>query len=219
MNVRRLMMILVSLVALTCLAQSAAAQEFKPIPLPAPKLDSGKSLVQALKDRKTTREWATQNLPEQTISNLLWAAWGINRPDSGRRTAPSALNRQEIDLFIATDKGIYLYDQKGHALVPVASGDFRQQTYTQAPFKDAPVHLVFVADLAKMGEGEESQKTVLAAMDTGFIAENVYLYCASEGLNTGYRVSIDRPALSQTMKLRPDQKIMGAQSVGLPKGK
>ena len=219
MKVRKLMMILVSLVAVTCFGLSAFAQESKPIPLPAPKLDSAKSLAQAFKDRKTTREWAPQNLPEQTISNLLWAAWGINRPDSGRRTAPSALNRQEIDLYIATDKGVYLYDPKGHALVPVASGDFRQQTYTQAPFKEAPVHLVYVADLAKMGEGEEGPKMVLAGMDTGFIAENVYLYCASEGLNTGYRVSIDRSSLSQTAKLRPDQKILGAQSVGLPKGK
>ena len=157
MKTRKLTMILVSLVALTCFALSAFAQDSKPIPLPAPKLDSSKSFAQALKDRKTTREYSTQNLPEQTISNLLWAAWGINRPDSGRRTAPSALNRQEIELYIATDKGIYLYDPKGHALVPVASGDFRQQTYTQAPFKDAPVHLVFVADLAKMGEGGRKQ--------------------------------------------------------------
>lgn len=219
MKVRKLMMILVSLVAVTCFALSAIAQETKPIPLPAPKLDPSKSLAQALKDRKTTREYATQNLPEQTISNLLWAAWGINRPDSGRRTAPSALNRQEIGLYIATDKGIYLYDPKGHALVPVASGDLRQQTYTQAPFKDAPVDLVYVADLGKMGEGEEGPKIELAGMDTGVIAENVYLYCASAGLNTGYRVSIDKPLLSKTMKLRPDQRIMGAQSVGLPKGK
>jgi len=202
-----------------CFALTAFAQDSKPIPLPAPKLDSSVSLAQALKDRKTTREWAPQALPEQTISNLLWAAWGINRPDSGRRTAPSALNRQEIELYIATDKGVYLYDPKGHALVPVALGDHRQQTYTQAPFKEAPVHLVYVADFAKMGEGEESQKMTLAGMDTGFIAQNVYLYCASAGLNAGYRVSIDRPSLSQTAKLRPDQKIMGAQSVGLPKGK
>jgi hypothetical protein len=215
----RLTLGLISLFIAVCFALTAIAQDSKPVPLPAPNLDSGKSLLQALKDRKTTREYSTQNLPEQTISNLLWAGWGINRPDSGRRTAPSALNRQEIDLYIATDKGIYLYDPKGNALVPVASGDFRQQTYTQAPFKDAPVHLVFVADLAKMGDGEEGPKLVLAGMDTGYISENVYLYCAVAGLNTGYRVSIDKPTLSKTMKLRPDQRIMGAQSVGLPKGK
>jgi nitroreductase len=218
MKIRKLMVIFVSLATVTCFGLSAVAQEAKPIKLPAPKLDPSKSLAQALKDRKTTREYSTKNLPGQIISNLLWAAWGINRPDSGRRTAPSALNRQEISLYIATDKGIYLYDPKGHSLVPVASGDLRQQTYKQSPLKDAPVDLVYVADLGKMGEGGEP-KLVLASMDTGFIGQNVYLYCASAGLNTGYRVSIDKPTLSKTMKLRPDQRIMGAQSIGFPKGK
>ncbi len=175
MKSSKLTVSLISLLIAACFALTAIAQESKPIPLPAPKLDPSKSLAQALKDRKTTREFATQNLPEQTISNLLWAAWGINRPDSGRRTAPSAVNRQEIGLYIATDKGIYLYEPKGHALIPVVSGDFRTQTYTQAPFKDAPIHLVYVADLAKMGEGEEGPKMVLAGMDTGVIAQNVYL--------------------------------------------
>ncbi len=216
---RRVTVILTAWLAISFFALSVFAQESKPIQLPTPKLESGKTLAQVLKDRKTMREYSTQNLPEQTISNLLWAAWGISRPDSGKRTAPSALNRQEIEIYIATDKAIYKYDAKANALDPVASGDFRQQTYTQAPFKDAPVHLGYVADFAKMGEGEENQKMALAAMDTGFIAENVYLYCASEGLNTGYRVSIDRPSLAKTAKLRPDQKIMGAQSVGLPKSK
>ncbi len=215
----KMIVILTCLAVLSCFTLSAIAQESKPIPLPAPKLDASKSLAQALKDRKTTRETSTQNLPEQTLSNVLWAAWGINRPDSGRRTAPSALNRQEIDLYVVADKGIYIYDPKGNALIPVASGDFRQQTYTQAPWKDAPVHLIFVADLAKMGDAAENLKMELAAMDTGFIAENIYLYCAAEGLSTGYRVSLDKPALSKTMKLRPDQRILGAQSVGLPKGK
>jgi nitroreductase len=219
MKVSKLMLMFVSLAAVTCFALSAIAQEAKPIKLPAPKLDPSKSLAQALKDRKTTREYSTKNLPEQIISNLLWAAWGINRPDSGRRTAPSSFNRQEISLYIATDKGIYLYDPKGNSLVQVASGDLRQQTYKQSPFKDAPVDIVYVADFAKMGDGPEGPKIELAGMDTGFIAQNVYLYCASAGLNTGYRISIDKPTLSKTMKLRPEQRIMGAQSVGFPKGK
>ena len=114
---------------------------------------------------------------------------------------------------------MYLYDPKGNALVQVVSGDIRALTYTQDPFKEAPIHLVYIADFAKMGEGEDSAKMILAAMDTGFIAENVYLYCASENLPTGYRVSIDREKLSQAMKLQPTQRIIAAQSVGLPKGK
>ncbi|MCL5125013.1 MAG: SagB/ThcOx family dehydrogenase [Deltaproteobacteria bacterium] len=199
---------------------SALGQELKPVKLPEPKLDSGKSLVQALKERKTTRAYAGTNLSEQTLSNLLWAAFGINRPDSGRRTAPSALNWQETDIYVATTQGMYVYDPKGNALIPVVSGDIRPLTYTQVDrFKDAPVDLVYVADLDKTGKGEEAQKMVVVAMDTGFIAENVYLYCASAGLPTGFRVSIDKDKLAKALKLRPTQRIMGAQSVGLPKDK
>ena len=199
---------------------SAFGQELKPIQLPEPRLDTSKSLAQALKDRKTIREYALDNLPEQTLSNLLWAAWGINRPDSGRRTAPSAINWQEIDVYVATTQGMYLYDPKGNALIPVVSGDIRALTYTQVDrFKDAPLNIVYVADLEKTGHGEEATKMLLVAMDTGFVAENVYLYCASEGLATAYRVSIDKPKLAEAIKLRPTQRIMGAQSIGLPKVK
>ena len=198
----------------------AFGQDMKPIQLPEPKLDSSKSLAQALKDRKTSREYSGDKLPEQTLSNLLWAAWGINRPDSGKRTAPSAVNWQETDLYVSTTQGMYLYDPKGNALIPVAPGDIRALTYTQVDrFKDAPLNLVYVADFQKMGDRKEEEKMVVAAMDTGFIAENVYLYCASENLPTCFRLSVDREKLGQALKLRPTQKVVGAQSVGLPKGK
>ncbi|MFH0960564.1 MAG: SagB/ThcOx family dehydrogenase [Pseudomonadota bacterium] len=194
-------------------------QETKPIQLPEPKLDNSAPLMQALKDRKTTREYSPGNLSNQTLSNLLWAAWGINREDSGRRTAPSALNRQEIDLYVSKAEGMYLYDPKANALALVAPGDLRLLTGTQPYFKDAAINLVYVADLAKMGDAEEERRMLIAAMDTGFIAQNVYLYCASEGLSTVYRVSIDNTKLAEAMKLRPDQRILGAQTVGLSKGK
>ncbi|MBI5249548.1 MAG: SagB/ThcOx family dehydrogenase [Desulfomonile tiedjei] len=197
----------------------AYGEDMKAIQLPEPKLDQSKSLAQALKDRKTTREYSQGSLPQQTLSNLLWTAWGINRPDSGRRTAPSALNRQEIDVYVTMAGGTYIYDPKGHALVPVVTDDLRTLTGTQSYFKDAAVNLVYVADLKKMGDTEEAAKLILAAMDTGFIAENAYLCCAVEGLATVFRVSIDKPKLGAAMKLRPDQRIMGAQTVGLPKAK
>jgi hypothetical protein len=220
MNIRFLIISAVCFTFAIGLLSPAFGDELKPTPLPQPNLDPGKSLVQALKDRKTTKEYAVDILPEQTISNLLWAAFGINRPDSGKRTAPSAYNRQEIDVYIATASGIYLYDPKANALVPVLPGDHRSLTYTQAPFfKDAPAHLVYIADLDKMMEGEEAGRMTFAAMHTGFIAQNVYLYCASEGLPTGFRISINKEKLGQAMKLRPNQRIIGAQSVGLPKGK
>lgn len=209
---------LICLILSMSVVLSAAATDMKAIPLPEPKLDQTKSLALVLKERKTTRQYATTALSEQTLSNLLWAGFGINRPDSGRRTAPSARNWQEIDIYVATETGIYVYDAKANALVPLAMGDHRSLTYTQAPFKDAPVQLVYIADLEKMGE-EDERKTLLAAMDTGFVAQNVYLYCASAGLNTGFRVSINREKLAEVLKLRPTQKILGAQSIGRPKGR
>jgi nitroreductase len=219
MRTRTFAVFMISLLVCASFLVTAFADDPKPVQLPEPKLDSGKSLAQVLKERKTSRDYAIDNLPEQTLSSLLWAAFGINRPDSGRRTAPSAYNRQEIDVYVVTPSGAYVYDPKGNALAPIVPGDIRALTYTQAPFKDAPLHLVFIADLDKMGEGEEASKMLIAAMDTGFISENVYLYCASEGLNTGYRVSMDKPKLAEALKLRPAQRIVGAQSVGLPKGK
>ena len=219
MKTRILMVIAASLIFCTCLLMPAFGQEMKPIQLPQPNLDQTKSLGHALKERKTTRAYSSSNLSQQTLSNLLWAAWGINRPDSGRRTAPSAMNWQEIQVYIATTEGMYLYDPKGNALIPVVSGDIRALTYTQPNFKDAPANLVYVSDLEKMAGGEEGPKMLVTAMDTGFIAENVYLYCASEGLPTGFRVSIDKEKLGQAMKLTATQRIMAAQSIGLPKGK
>lgn len=217
MKMRTVFAIAVSLIFCTGILVPAFGQDMKPIQLPEPKLDKSKPLMQTLKDRKTTREFSSGNLSQQTLSNLLWAAFGISRPDSGRRTAPSALNRQEIDVYVATAEGTYLYDPKGNALVPVTSGDLRSLTGTQSYFEAAAVNLVYVADLAKMGEGEEAGKMFLAAADTGFIAENVYLFCSSEELATVFRVSIDKPKLGEALKLSPEQRITGAQTVGLPK--
>lgn len=194
----------------------SSAQQSEPIKLPEPKMDKSVTLMEALKNRKTSREFNPGNLSNQTLSNLLWAAWGINRSDSGRRTAPSARNRQEIDLYVVTSDGIYIYDAKALSLKPIVSGDFRALTGTQSYFKDAAINLVFVADLSRMNDRDEAGKINIASMDTGFIAQNVYLFCASEGLATVYRVSIDKPNLALTMKLSPDQRIIGAQSVGLP---
>ena len=163
------------------------------------------------------REFGSGPLSQQQLANLLWAAWGINRPDSGKRTAPSALNHQEIDVYVSTAEGAYRYDPKGNALIPIASGDIRALTGTQPYVADAAVNLVYVADLSKMGDREDASKIPTAAANTGFIAQNVYLYCASEGLATVFRARIDKDKLAQALKLRPDQKITYAQSVGLPK--
>jgi Nitroreductase family len=218
MKIRMLTISIICVAIAVCFVLSAFGQELKPVQLPEPKLDPSKSLVQALKERKTTREYGGE-LTAQGLSNLLWAAWGINRSDAGKRTAPSAKNWQEIDVYVATKQGMYRYDAKGNALVPIVLKDIRPLTYTQVDrFKDAPINLVYIADLAKT-DVDEGTAMPLAAMDTGFIAQNVYLYCASEGWSTGYRVSIHKDKLAEALKLSPKQKIVGAQSVGLPKGK
>jgi len=193
------------------------SDELKPIKLPNPQLDGGRPLMQALKDRSSSRSFSSEKLPLQVLSNLLWAAFGINRPDAGKRTAPSAMNRQEIDIYVAIIEGLYLYDAKAQTLKPVLSEDIRSDTGRQDFVKDAPINLIYVADFARMDASTKEDKEIYSAADAGFIGQNVYLYCASEGLATVVRGSIDRDALAKKMKLRSDQKIILAQTVGYPK--
>ena len=192
------------------------AQELKPLKLPSPETEGGRPLMQVLKDRKSTREFGPQKLSAQTLSNLLWAAFGINRPD-GHRTAPSAMNWQEVSLYVATAEGVYVYDAQAHALKPVLAGDLRAATGTQDFVKDAAVNLVYVADLSKTSHASTDEAAMYTAADVGFIAQNVYLYGASEGLAVVVRGSIDRPALAKKLNLPSQQQIVLAQSVGYPK--
>ncbi len=189
------------------------AQESKSVSLPAPRTTGGKPLMEALKERKSTREFAQEKLSAQMLSNLLWAAWGINRED-GRRTAPSASNRQEIEVYVVTADGAYTYDAKGNMLKQLAAGDFRKATGTTAFVGEAPLNLVYVADLSKMGGADENAKYATANADTGFIAQNVYLFCASEGLGSVVRGSVNRAELSKALNLKPEQRITLAQTVG-----
>jgi SagB-type dehydrogenase family enzyme len=195
----------------------AVAQELKPLELPKPQTDGGRPLMQVLRDRHSTREFKTEKLPLPVLSNLLWAAFGVNRADSGKRTAPSAGNRQEIDIYVALAEGLYVYDAPAHRLNPVVAEDVRAATGSQDFVKEAPVNLIYVADLAKTGDASPEDKNFYTALDAGFIGQNVYLFCASEGLGAVVRGMVDRPALAKLMKLRPDQKILVAQTVGYPK--
>lgn len=190
------------------------SQDLKDIQLPSPQTDGGRPLMQVLKDRKSTRDFRPDKLSPQILSNILWAGFGINRPD-GRRTAPSASNKQEIDIYVATADGLYIYDAKGNRLTLILRDDVRAKTGIQPFVKDAPVNLVYVADLARTG-ADSAERDMDVAADTGFIAQNVYLFCASEGLAIVVRGSIDRRKLAKAMRLRPDQRIMLAQTVGYP---
>jgi len=191
------------------------ASGLKPIDLPPAQTSGGKPLMQALEERKTSREFSTTKLPVQILSNLLWAAFGVNRPN-GHRTAPSAMNHQEIDIYVATADGLYLYQPDGQRLTAILSDDLRAATGTQDFAGTAPVDLVYVADFAKMGGIPLDDKIFYSAADAGFIGQNVYLYCASEGLATVVRGSIHRAALAKAMRLRADQRIILAQTVGYP---
>lgn len=193
-----------------------AAADLKPMALPAPRTEGGKPLMQALKERHSTREFDRAALSPALLSNLLWAADGISRPD-GRRTAPTASNRQEVDVYVVLASGAYLYAAKEHQLQPVAEGDLRALTGTQDFIRDAPLNLVYVADFARMGGNSEQDKAVYSATGVGFVSQNVYLFCASEGLATVVRASVDRPALAKALHLRPQQHIVLAQTVGYPK--
>jgi SagB-type dehydrogenase family enzyme len=198
-------------------AAPAIAQEPKPTKLPPPQTDIGKPLMQALKLRQTSRSFNSKPLPLQELSNLLWAADGINRPDSGRRTAPTAMNLQEVDIYVALPEALCLYEAKTHCLIPVVAKDLRAATGQQEFVKDAPLNLVYVADFSRMARMSDEHKKLYSATDVGFIAQNVYLYCASQGLAVVVRGSIDRSSLAKAMALRPEQQIILAQTVGYPK--
>jgi nitroreductase len=198
--------------ALASVAQDAAA-----VPLPKPHTRGGKPLLQALKERKSTREFAPRPLPGQRLSDLLWAAFGVNRPD-GHRTAPSTMNLRSIDVYVGTADGLFLFDADAHALKPVLKEDIRSATTGQAELREAPVALIFVADHARMEKVAPAERDFYAATDTGFISQNVYLFCASEGLATVVH-AVNQSALAQAMKLRDDQKVILAQAVGYPKAK
>ncbi|MDD4954444.1 MAG: SagB/ThcOx family dehydrogenase [Candidatus Omnitrophica bacterium] len=188
------------------------------INLPTPDMQGGKPLMQVLKMRETNREFSQKELPLQVISDLLWAAYGVNRPETKGRTAPSAMNVQEIDIYVASPSGLYLYDPFKNYLKLIAPKDIREATGNQPFVKDAPLNLIFVADLSraqKLGANKETDM----ALDCGFISQNVYLYCASSGLSTVARGWFDEKKLSHAMGLNSNQKIILTQTVGYPKQK
>ncbi len=195
----------------------APAGGLKPVDLPEPQKEGGRPLMEVLNDRISSREYSSEPLPLQVLSDMLWAAFGITRPESGKRTAPSAVNWQEIDIYVSLKGGLYLYNPAGHRLEPVLKEDIRSATGSQDFCADAPVNLVFVADFSRMGGAGEERKIFYSAADTGFISQNVYLYCASKGLATVVRGMVDKEALAKKMNLKPDQRVIFAQTVGYPK--
>ena len=204
--------------------------DLKPIELLPPQTDGGKSVLAALKDRKTTRDIRDEKLLPQMLSNLLWAAWGVNRKNGpfGQigRTAASASNSQEIDLYVVLPEGTYLYEAVNHRLDPVVAGDLRPKVSAHGQggaMLKAPVILIYVVDIAKYSKSRlqepgmrdaEIQKSYYNVA-TGLIAGNVYLFAASQNLAAWFH-NCNKPALAAELKLRPQQRVLYAQTVGLP---
>lgn len=187
------------------------------IKLPPPQTTGGKPLMQALSERHSTRDFSDRKITLKTLSNLLWAAWGINRPD-GKRTVPTANNRQGMDVYVAMQEGAFLYDAQSNSLKPVTGKDFRALTGRQDFVAKAPLNLIYVADFAKMGSASDQDRIRYAGAHAGFMGQSVYLCCASEGLGTVVRAWFDGPALEKALKLRPEQKVILCQTVGYPAG-
>ncbi|OGB00949.1 MAG: nitroreductase [Burkholderiales bacterium RIFCSPHIGHO2_12_FULL_69_20] len=193
----------------------AQAEGAVTIALPPPVRDGGLPLMQALERRRSGREFSRTELPLPLLSNLLWAAWGVNRPD-GHRTAPSAINAQEIDLYVALPQGAYLYDAAEHALRRIAAADLRRVTGYQDFVDEAPLDLVYVADHARMRMVPAAQRESYASVAAGAITQSVYLFAASFGLVTVIRAWIDRAAIADALGLTHDQQVLLSQTVGFP---
>jgi len=196
---------------------TSAAQTQQPIDLPPPTLNSGKSLMQALMQRQSIREYSDRALSNQDLSNLLWAAWGINRPQSDGRTAPRWRDAYLLDIYLIRADGVWFYEPKSHRLLFHMAGDLRQQTTTGQPFvATAPLNLVYAFDTAKMPNATDAEKNATSGATAGVTAQNVYLYCASAGLGTVFRESVPA-ALAKTLQLPPGQVIQFGQTIGYPK--
>ncbi|MEI8115268.1 MAG: SagB/ThcOx family dehydrogenase [Bacteroidia bacterium] len=177
----------------------------------------GMPLMEALDKRCSTRDFTDRDLPEQTLSNLLWAAFGINREESDKHTAPSSNNNQEIDIYVVTAHGAYKYVPKGHLIEIISDEDFRAICGEQAYVATAAINLVYVSDLSRTDQKDLNAEPLASYSNVGFIAQNVYLFCASEGLGAVIRGWINKEALQEKLQLKPNQKIILSQSVGFPK--
>ncbi len=184
------------------------------ITLPKPTREGGMPIMEALNKRQTSRDFSEKELSPQMLSDLLWATWGINREDSGKRTAPSARNWQETILYVCLASGVYIYDAESHSLKPHMDEDIREMTGMQEFTQVAPVNLIFVVDQNIMGDRDPLIKQLYSGVDVGYISQNVYLFCAAHELNTVVIGSLDREALEKKLGLPEGHVVTFSQTVG-----
>ena len=185
------------------------------VTLPEPQKTGGMPLMEALNLRQSLREYTSQELDIQTISNLLWAAFGVNR-DDGKRTAPTARDWREFDIYVVTADGWFIYDAENHQLLKMGSGDKREYAGRQDFVHTAPLTLIYVADYDRMPGASDEIRDFYSATDVGFISQNVYLFCASEGLGTCVLGQVDREKMREVFRLRPGQRVVLSQTMGYP---
>ncbi|MBI9033131.1 MAG: SagB/ThcOx family dehydrogenase [Bacteroidales bacterium] len=191
------------------------------ISLPNPQKDLEFPLMKALENRRTKRRFKESNLSISEISNILWAACGITKEETirskSKRTAPSARNSQTIKIYVALDKGLFLYDEKNHGLIRILEADIRKYISNQKMIKSTPMGLIYVSDYSKL-KGyigtDDNQKWFVAGTETGFISQNVYLYCASAKLNTAVIGLVNRDKLQAIMGLPDFEKVVYTQAIG-----
>lgn len=193
------------------------AQELKVIQLNAPNKTKGEAMMKVFNQRQSVREYAQKDLTPQDLSDLLWAANGVNRPD-GKRTAPTARNVQDVDVYVVRKDGAYLYDAKEHALKPVSAGDYRAAVAGGQDFvKEAPVSLLLVTDLSRLGDPSAENVKLMCAVDVGIVCQNINLACAGLGLATVPRGTMDQEPLRRALKLKDSQLLLINNPVGYPK--
>src|SRR5665647_1909413 len=201
--------------AILAAAPSLAATDSTVLELPPPRTEGGKPLIQTLKLRRSIREYSDRPLPAQVLSDLLWAAFGVNRP-SGDRTAPYWRHVMVIDIYLTIADGVWLYEPKTHKLLPHSTEDLRKQTGLQDFVATAPLNLVYVAHGERMTDVSPEERRLYACVDASFIGQNVYLFCASAGLATVFRGAVDGPKLGKALNLPDQQFVTFAQTVGYP---
>jgi len=195
--------------------QAAKAKKETAIQLNKPDFSNDATLMNALLERQTNRGFSSQELSWQQLSDILWAANGVNRPDNGKRTAPSARNAQEIDIYAFTASGVFFYDAENHQLKRISDKDSRQGVYDRGDFHKAPLILVYVGNFDKMQGFDEDARNFYSATDVGFVSQNVYLYCATQGLSTVICGSFNREGADKVLKIK-NGKLLLAQPVGYP---
>ncbi len=189
----------------------------KIVELPAPNKTGGKPLMQALNERHSSRDFVDKDLTQQQLSDLLWAAYGINRPKDGKHTIPTSRNKQDIQVYITNKDGIFLYIPEKHLLEQISDKDLRKVAGKQDFVKTAAVNLIYVSDFDKLGSKDDHENTMTAATHCGFIGQNVYLYCASEGLITVFRAWINKDEIREALNLKENQHVLYSQTVGYAK--